>query len=497
MKRLNLRGLKKRGLAPLTAVLAMVFLLMAALAVSFPGRPAAADSGYTLPPSTSLNAVAYGSGVYVVAGGGTLLTSTDGATWTLQSMNCAPITDIAYGNNLFVAVGGGPILTSSDGVHWNPDSAASGVSNIVYGNGRFVNGISTSTDGMNWMPTQAPLDPTKLIFGNGLFVDFAGDGTRFATSPDGVNWQVQDTGVLNNYDDYQNILMGIGNPTVSVAGVAYGNGMYVAVGMFNQGGVPQGTNPIVITSPDAVNWTMKTLPYTSYYDIRHITFGNGIFVAVDKDGDILTSPDGITWTVQDTGARGNYESASWVSGATINTWDSGEKVFYTSVSFCGNKFVALGGVTISTSPDGVNWTNQQSNPSTFPAQTPVKFVVGRAYYYLGSKESSVPMMDATPYIDNNSGRALVPVRYLAIALGAITYWDANTQTITITNGSTTISMVIGSTTLTVNGQTQTMDVAPAITAGRTYLPARWVAEALGFTVSWDANSQTVTVSQGG
>jgi hypothetical protein len=58
-----------------------------------------------------------------------------------------------------------------------------------------------------------------------------------------------------------------------------------------------------------------------------------------------------------------------------------------------------------------------------------------------------------------------------------------------TSGSTTISMVIGSTTLTVNGQAQTMDIALMIRDGRTYLPARYAAEAFGFSVSWDAAEQ--------
>jgi hypothetical protein len=131
---------------------------------------------------------------------------------------------------------------------------------------------------------------------------------------------------------------------------------------------------------------------------------------------------------------------------------------------------------------------------TFSAQTPVRFVVSRVYYYLGSQAESM-LMDASRCIDTSSGRALVPVRYLAIALGAITCWDAKTQTITITKGNTTINMVIGGTTLTVNGKAQTMDVAPEISGGRTYLPAKYVSEALGFTVAWDPADQTVTVNE--
>jgi N-acetylmuramoyl-L-alanine amidase len=103
-------------------------------------------------------------------------------------------------------------------------------------------------------------------------------------------------------------------------------------------------------------------------------------------------------------------------------------------------------------------------------------------------------MDAPPFIAN--GRILVPVRYLANALGARTDWDADTRTVAVSTSVYNIQIVIGSTALTVNGQAQAMDQAPVIKDGRTYLPARYVAEALGYDVSWDASSRTVTVSQG-
>jgi hypothetical protein len=38
-----------------------------------------------------------------------------------------------------------------------------------------------------------------------------------------------------------------------------------------------------------------------------------------------------------------------------------------------------------------------------------------------------------------------------------------------------------------------MDVAPMIRDGRTYLPARYVAEAFGCTVTWDPVGRTVTI----
>jgi N-acetylmuramoyl-L-alanine amidase len=100
-------------------------------------------------------------------------------------------------------------------------------------------------------------------------------------------------------------------------------------------------------------------------------------------------------------------------------------------------------------------------------------------------------MDAAPYI--SEGRTLIPVRYLADALGAQTSWDVNTQEVSITKGNIDIKLTISSNTLTVNGKTSQMDAAPVIRNGRTYLPARYVAEAFGRTVTWDQASQTVTI----
>ncbi|MBC7336320.1 MAG: copper amine oxidase N-terminal domain-containing protein, partial [Clostridia bacterium] len=48
--------------------------------------------------------------------------------------------------------------------------------------------------------------------------------------------------------------------------------------------------------------------------------------------------------------------------------------------------------------------------------------------------------------------------------------------------------------LLINGITITMDAAPEIKDGRTMLPFRWVAQALGASVSWDEATKTVTMN---
>ncbi|MEW6174034.1 MAG: copper amine oxidase N-terminal domain-containing protein [Bacillota bacterium] len=57
-----------------------------------------------------------------------------------------------------------------------------------------------------------------------------------------------------------------------------------------------------------------------------------------------------------------------------------------------------------------------------------------------------------------------------------------------------IQLTIGSTTMVINGIAVTMDVPATVKNGRTMLPVRWVAQALGCSVVYDETAQTVTVN---
>ena len=156
--------------------------------------------------------------------------------------------------------------------------------------------------------------------------------------------------------------------------------------------------------------------------------------------------------------------------------------------------VASATFTINSSPTPATSNTEPERTTTAPlpvGQNPIGFTVGRNSYTAGGQSFE---MDAYPFIVAY-GRLLVPIRYLANALGAQTDWDGNTQTVIVSTSVYNIQMAIRNTTLTVNGQTQAMDQALVIKDGRAYLPARYVAEALGYAVSWDANSRTVAVSQ--
>ncbi|KAF0196609.1 MAG: hypothetical protein FD169_862 [Bacillota bacterium] len=100
-------------------------------------------------------------------------------------------------------------------------------------------------------------------------------------------------------------------------------------------------------------------------------------------------------------------------------------------------------------------------------------------------------LDVAPVIQ--SGRTLVPFRVLFEALGASVQWNDATSTVTGVKGSTTVSLVIGSTNATVNGKAIKLDVAPTIIKGRTLVPVRFVSENLGADVTWVPSKQTVVV----
>jgi hypothetical protein len=99
--------------------------------------------------------------------------------------------------------------------------------------------------------------------------------------------------------------------------------------------------------------------------------------------------------------------------------------------------------------------------------------------------------DQPPIIEQ--GRTLVPLRAIFEALGAKVDWENSTQTVTAVKGDISITLQIGSNTLYKNGKGIHLDVPAKIVNGRTLVPARAVAESFGAEVSWDQDTQTVTI----
>jgi len=90
-----------------------------------------------------------------------------------------------------------------------------------------------------------------------------------------------------------------------------------------------------------------------------------------------------------------------------------------------------------------------------------------------------------------TGRVFVPLRGIFERLGATVVYSSGT--INATRGGTTISLHIGSTQATLNGQPQTLDVAPFIVGATTYVPLRFIAQSLGANVGYDNATRVVAI----
>ncbi|MGC2063473.1 MAG: hypothetical protein WA610_10885 [Thermodesulfovibrionales bacterium] len=115
--------------------------------------------------------------------------------------------------------------------------------------------------------------------------------------------------------------------TASLSSIAYGNGVFVAVG-----------GSTIITSPDGEHWAVWSGGFGSLYSV---TYGNGIFVASGQQNQgasyawyTLISRDGLTWN------EGSYTYP-----------------YPSSVTYGNGKFVAVGFWSIATSQDGEHWTH--------------------------------------------------------------------------------------------------------------------------------------------
>ena len=121
----------------------------------------------------------------------------------------------------------------------------------------------------------------------------------------------------------------------------------------------------------------------------------------------------------------------------------------------------------------------------------IVFWVGSDKYYA---QGVFKLMNTKPYIKDD--HTYIPVRYMAYAMGLTDndiVWDAESNTVRLNKGENSVILVVGNNTITTNGTAKSMDVAPEIVDGSVMLPARYVAEAFGYEVNWDAAAQMVQI----
>lgn len=103
------------------------------------------------------------------------------------------------------------------------------------------------------------------------------------------------------------------------------------------------------------------------------------------------------------------------------------------------------------------------------------------------------VFDVMPQIID--GRTMVPMRGIFEEFGATIIWDDPTKTVTGINGATTVVLTINESKAKLNGREVTLDVPAQIINGRTMVPVRFIAEAMGCNVSWNAVTKTVIINR--
>ena len=102
----------------------------------------------------------------------------------------------------------------------------------------------------------------------------------------------------------------------------------------------------------------------------------------------------------------------------------------------------------------------------------------------------VSFPDQSPVVQNE--RTLVPVRFVAEALGYDVTWNQADNSAVIDDGK--IVLYIGKKTAKIDGKSVTLDVASTVIHNRTMVPLRVVAETLDCSVDWIAETKTVLVN---
>jgi len=119
----------------------------------------------------------------------------------------------------------------------------------------------------------------------------------------------------------------------------------------------------------------------------------------------------------------------------------------------------------------------------FAAAIPISVVVD-------GKDIDFP--DSQPFIDTQ-GRTQTPARFIGEALGATASWDGKAKKATFEKGGKKLILYIGKKEYELNGQKKQMDTAALLKESRTFVPARYVAEAFGATVRWDGAIKVVYI----
>ena len=339
--------------------------------------------------TASFNGIAWSGSQFVAVGGngnsGTIATSSDGATWTLQSSGTSSnLYAIVWSGTQYVTVGQS-ILTSSDGFTWTSRASNTNLYGIAWSGAKFVaigfGAVMSSPDGYTWASSSTGYQAygmhgiiwtgTRFLAAGGYSTTLNGNifqvFNAILSSQDGSTWTIQSdhnpsSTILNSIAQGSSGYVTVGSgPSFSFSSNIYvsgdGNSWYSALQIGGQGLIPgkmikagtqyfvagrngqasggAGNGGAIIASSDGTTWSYKLLSA----GLNGIAWDGTQLVTVGSGGNIVTSPNGNNWTLRSSGTTKDLNKILWA----------------------GNQYIAVGASgMILTSPDGVVWTSRTS-----------------------------------------------------------------------------------------------------------------------------------------
>jgi len=119
----------------------------------------------------------------------------------------------------------------------------------------------------------------------------------------------------------------------------------------------------------------------------------------------------------------------------------------------------------------------------------IVLTIGFMYAYINDE----PMkLDAPPYI--KKGSTMVPLRFISEAMKAEVTWEnIGKGRILIEMKELIIQLDIGSNSAWINGKLITLTAAPEIVQSRTFVPLRFISEAMEAQIEWESSAQKITI----
>lgn len=115
----------------------------------------------------------------------------------------------------------------------------------------------------------------------------------------------------------------------------------------------------------------------------------------------------------------------------------------------------------------------------------VAMLIGNPFAFANDKMMRIDAdnIEVVPFV--TEGRTLVPLRFISEAFGAEVNWNADKKEVAIKLNNTSIKLSAGALTYKINGKERTLDVAADIISDRVFVPLRAIAEALNKFVNYD------------